>query len=102
MGATARATPSAVSSIRIAEREARAGDGSDLIAALESRLALDTVLVQLEFDASSDSDRERISYLYRVGRVQRHESSSDGRVLIDAELPRRVMDRYVDREVEAS
>jgi GTPase len=78
------------------------GEGrDDLIAALESRLALDTALVQLEFDASSDDDRARISYLYRVGRVQRHESS-DGRVLIDAVLPRRLMDRFVDREVKAS
>ena len=78
------------------------GEGrDDLIAALESRLALDTALVQLEFDASSEDDRVRISYLYRVGRVQRHESS-DGRVLIEAVLPRRVMDRFVDREVKAS
>lgn len=35
LGATARATPSASSSIRIAERRAHAGDGSELITALE-------------------------------------------------------------------
>lgn len=35
LGATARATPSAVSSIRIAERQAQAGDDSELMAALE-------------------------------------------------------------------
>lgn len=35
LGATARATPSAASSIRIAERQAHAGDGSELMAALE-------------------------------------------------------------------
>lgn len=35
LGATARATPSDVSSLRIAEREAHAGDGSELMAALE-------------------------------------------------------------------
>jgi mevalonate kinase len=35
LGASARATPSAVSSIRIAERQAQAGDDSELMAALE-------------------------------------------------------------------
>jgi mevalonate kinase len=35
LGATARTTPSAVSSIRIAERQAQAGDDSELMAALE-------------------------------------------------------------------
>jgi GTPase len=78
------------------------GEGRDeLVAALETRLALDTTLVQLEFDASSEEDRVRIAYLYRVGRIRRHESS-DGRVLIEADLPRRVLDRFVDREVKAS
>ncbi len=78
------------------------GEGRDeLVAALETRLALDTTLVHLEFDASSDEDRLRIAYLYRVGRIRRHESS-DGRVLIEAEVPRRVLERFVDREVRAS
>jgi GTPase len=78
------------------------GDGRDeLVAALETRLALDTALIHLEFDASSDEDRARIAYLYRVGRIRRHESS-DGRVLIEAEVPRRVVERFVDREVRAS
>ena len=78
------------------------GEGRDeLVAALETRLALDTTLVQLAFDASSDRDRSRIAYLYRVGRIRRHESA-DGRVLIEAELPRRVLEHFVDREVRAS
>jgi GTPase len=78
------------------------GEGRDeLVAALETRLALDTTLVRLEFDASSDEDRERIAYLYRVGRIRRHESS-DGRVVIEADVPRRVLDRFVDREVRVS
>jgi GTP-binding protein HflX len=78
------------------------GEGRDeLVAALETRLALDTALVHLEFDAASDEDRLRIAYLYRVGRIRRHESS-DGRVLIEAEVPRRVLERFVDREVRAS
>ncbi|HEY6614890.1 MAG TPA: hypothetical protein VIZ32_10245, partial [Vicinamibacterales bacterium] len=78
------------------------GEGRDeLVAALETRLALDTTLVQLAFDASSDRDRSRIAYLYRVGRIRRHESA-DGHILIEAELPRRVLEHFVDREVRAS
>jgi hypothetical protein len=57
--------------------------------------------VQLEFDATSDEDRARIASLYRMARVRRHESA-DGRVLIEAEIPRRVLDRFQDREVRAS
>jgi mevalonate kinase len=39
LGAIARAEPSEVTSLRIAQRRARAGDGSDVVAALESALA---------------------------------------------------------------
>jgi GTP-binding protein HflX len=78
------------------------GEGRDeLVAALEARLALDTTTVLLEFDAASDGHRARIAYLYRVGRIQRHESS-DGRVLIEVEIPRRVLERFLDRETKAS
>jgi GTP-binding protein HflX len=73
----------------------------DLVAALEARLALDTTLVQLEFDASSEDDRARIASLYRIGRVHRHESSDD-RVLVEAELPRRMVERFLDKEVKVS
>jgi hypothetical protein len=48
--------------------------------------------VTFEF-GTSDDDRERIAHLYRVGRVLRH-VSTDGRVSIDAEVPRRVLDRF--------
>ena len=78
------------------------GEGRDeLVAALEARLALDTTTIRLEFDADSDGHRARIAYLYRVGRIRQHESS-DGRVLIEAELPRRLLDRFLDRETKAS
>jgi GTP-binding protein HflX len=73
------------------------GDGRDeLIAAIEGRLALDTQRVQLEFDAASEADRERIAHLYRVGRILRHESSNE-HILIEVEVPRRVLERF--REV---
>jgi GTP-binding protein HflX len=78
------------------------GEGrEELVAALEARLALDTAAVELAFDAESDDDRARIAYLYRVGRVRRHESAGN-RVLIDVELPRRMLDRFLDRDTKAS
>jgi GTPase len=72
---------------------ALAGDGRDeIVAAMESRLAFDTAHVTLEFE-SGDGDRERISQLYRLGKILRH-VSADGRVSIEAELPRRLLDRF--------
>ena len=72
---------------------ATTGEGrDDLVAAMEGRLALDTARVTVEFDGG-DSDRERIAHLYRVGRVLRH-VSTDGHVSIEAEVPRRVLDRF--------
>jgi GTPase len=69
------------------------GEGrDDLVAAMEGRLALDTARVTFEF-GTGDEDRERIAHVYRVGRVLRH-VSTDGRVSIDAEVPRRVLDRF--------
>jgi GTP-binding protein HflX len=69
------------------------GEGrDDLIAAMESRLALDTQTVTLEFEAG-ESERERIALLYRLGRILRH-VTTDGRVSIEAELPRRMLDRF--------
>ena len=72
---------------------ATTGEGrDDLVAAMEGRLALDTTRVTLTFD-TGDSDRERIAQLYRIGRVLRH-VSTDGHVSIEAEVPRRVLDRF--------
>ena len=74
------------------------GDGrEELIGAIEGRLALDTVVIQLEFDAEVAEDRERVGHLYRVGRILRHESSSEGRIVIEAEVPRRLRDRFAAR-----
>jgi GTP-binding protein HflX len=70
------------------------GDGrDDLIAAMEGRLALDTAHVTLEFDSANDDDRGRIAQLYRLGRILRH-VAADGRVTIEAEVPRRILDRF--------
>jgi GTPase len=78
------------------------GEGrEELVAALESRLALDTTRVTFQFDASSDAHREQISQLYRVGRILRH-VASDGHVSVEAELPRRVLDRFTSAALQTS
>jgi len=70
------------------------GEGRDeLIAAMEVRLALDTARVTLEFDATSDADRQQIAHLYRLARIVRH-VATDSRVSIEAELPRRMLGRF--------
>ena len=75
------------------------GEGrDDLVAVMEGRLALDTAHVTLEFD-TGEADRERIAHLYRVGRVLRH-VSTDGRVSIEAEVPRRILDRFPSAVVQ--
>ena len=69
------------------------GDGrSGVVDAIAERLELDTRRVVLEFDSESEEDRERIARVYRHGRVVSH-VTSDGRVAIEADVPRRVLDR---------
>jgi GTP-binding protein HflX len=81
---------------------AMTGEGRDeIIAVMEARLALDTARVTFEFDASSDADREQISQLYRLGRILRH-VASDGQVSIEADVPRRVLDRFAAVPVRTS
>lgn len=70
------------------------GQGRDeLIAAMESRLALDTATVTMEFGAEDREDRAQIALLYRLGRILRH-VATDGKVTIEAEVPRRLLDRF--------
>jgi GTP-binding protein HflX len=67
------------------------GEGIDeLIAVLESRLALDVERVQFEFRSDVDEDRRRIAHLYRVGRILSH-LATNGHVAIEAEVPRRMV-----------
>jgi GTP-binding protein HflX len=77
------------------------GEGrEDLIAAMEARLAFDTAHVTMEFD-TGEEDRERIASLYRLGRILRH-VSTNGRVSIEAEVPRRVLDRFQTAVVQTT
>ncbi len=78
---------------------AATGEGrDDLITAMESRLALDTAKVSMEFTAG-DADRDRIAHLYRIGRILRH-VVVDGRISIEAEVPRRVLDRFPSAQLQ--
>jgi GTP-binding protein HflX len=66
------------------------GEGrEDVIAVLEGRLSLDTAVVRFDFTPDDDDDRRRIAQLYRVGRVRSH-VMTDGRISIEAEVPRRL------------
>jgi GTP-binding protein HflX len=70
------------------------GEGrDDLIAAMETRLALDTARVTFSFPSNDDGVRERVAELYRFGRILRH-VTTDGSVAIEAEIPRRLMSRF--------
>ena len=63
-----------------------------LIDAIVEQLELDTRRVTLEFDSDSAEDRERIARVYRHARVVSHVANG-GRVAIEADIPRRVLDR---------
>jgi GTP-binding protein HflX len=64
----------------------------DMIDAIAEKLELDTRRVTLEFDQDSVEDQERIARVYRHARVVSH-VASDGRIAIEADVPRRVLDR---------
>lgn len=73
---------------------ALSGVGRDeVIAAMETKLALDTATVTFSFNPHDESDRRQIGDLYRFGRILRHVSSDDS-VVVEAELPRRMLDRF--------
>ena len=63
-----------------------------VIDAVAERLELDTRRVTLEFDSASEEDRERIARVYRHAHVVSH-TTRGGRIAIEADVPRRVLDR---------
>jgi len=72
---------------------ARTGAGiEELVQMVASRLALDTRRITITFDSGKDFDRQQIARLYRVARVISHVASS-GRVVIEADVPRRYIER---------
>jgi len=77
------------------------GEGrGELLETVASRLALDTRRVCLEFDNRSEADRDRIARLYRHARVLSH-VASDHRVSIEADVPRRMLDRLEVSTIDA-
>jgi GTPase len=72
---------------------AKTGEGrGELLETIASRLALDVRRVTLEFDAGAADTPERVARVYRHARVLRH-VTLDGRVSIDADVPRRALPR---------
>jgi 50S ribosomal subunit-associated GTPase HflX len=94
---------------RIGERDpaaalisARTGEGVDeLIQMVASRLALDTRRITIRFDSDTEFDRRQIARLYRVARVVSH-VATNGRVVIEADVPRRFIERLTTLASEES
>ena len=69
------------------------GDGrAELLETVASRLALDVRRVTLAFDAEDPGTAERLARLYRHARVLR-QVTLDGRISVEAEVPRRLLAR---------
>jgi 50S ribosomal subunit-associated GTPase HflX len=77
---------------------ARTAQGIDeLVQMVASRLALDTRRITITFDSAKEFDRQQIARLYRVARVVSH-VATNGRVLIEADVPRRFIERLTASE----
>jgi GTP-binding protein HflX len=80
---------------------ARTGAGIDeLLQAVAARVALDTRRITITFDADKEFDRQQIARLYRVARVISH-VATNGRVVIEADVPRRFIERLTTPSLEA-
>ncbi|HEX5109337.1 MAG TPA: GTPase HflX [Vicinamibacterales bacterium] len=72
---------------------ARTGEGvEELRQMIAAKLALDTRRITIAFDSEKEFDRQQIARLYRVARVISH-VASNGRVIIEADVPRRFIER---------
>jgi GTP-binding protein HflX len=80
---------------------ARTGAGrAELLEIMTSRLAMDAERMQLEFDSAREADRRLMADLYRHARVMSH-VTTNGRVAIEADVPRRLMERFARGKVPA-
>ena len=73
---------------------------SELVEIIASRLEMNPEHVQLELDTSQESDRRLLADLYRHGRVISH-VAAEHRVSIEAEVPRRLLGRFLRAKVPA-
>ena len=72
---------------------ARTGEGVDeLLQIAAARLALDTRRMTITFDSTKEFDRQQIARMYRVARIVSH-VATNGRVVIEADVPRRFIER---------
>jgi GTP-binding protein HflX len=69
----------------------------ELLDMIAARLALDQQRVSLEFDLTSEADRERLAWTYRNARVQSQVTQGD-RAILEADVPRRLLDRVSSTE----
>jgi GTP-binding protein HflX len=77
---------------------ARTGVGLDeLLQMVAARVALDTRRITITFDSDKAFDREQVSRLYRVARVISH-VATNGRIVIEADVPRRFIERLTSTE----
>jgi GTP-binding protein HflX len=75
---------------------AREGAGvAGITAAMVTKLQMDAAHVTLEFDRASETDRLLMADLYRHGRVVNETDGAADHVSIEAEIPRRLLDRFV-------
>jgi GTP-binding protein HflX len=72
---------------------------SELLQMVAARLALDTRRMTIEFDSEKPFDRQQIARLYRVARVISH-VATNGRVVIEADVPRRFIERLTTPPAE--
>ena len=80
---------------------ARTGEGREaLLEVVVGHLAMDAERVHLEFDDARDADRRLVSDLYRHARVVSHVSTGS-RVSIEADVPKRMIDRFARVRVPA-
>jgi GTP-binding protein HflX len=71
----------------------------ELLQMVAAKLALDTRRITIEFDSEKPFDRQQIARLYRVARVISH-VATNGRVVIEADVPRRFIERLTAPPVE--
>jgi hypothetical protein len=67
---------------------------------MAGRLALDVERLRLEFDSGREADRRLVADLYRHARIVSH-VGENGRVQIEADVPRRLVDRFGRARVSA-
>jgi GTP-binding protein HflX len=80
---------------------ARQGTGrAELVDAIAGRLAMDAERMHLALDGDREADQRLVSDLYRHARVVSHITTGP-RVLIEADVPRRLMDRFLRVRVPA-